>query len=163
MNKFCIAGMRNMTELRVSSGSKPQASACLPGPELTGMQLCQGLANIRHLYHNITEDITSVEDPDPYVFGPPGFVSGCVSHKYGSGSGSSSRSFHHQAKIVRKILISSVLSLLCEFLPVLRIRGSGSTSGSGPKCHGSPTLDITVLFIIFDAHRRRPLYLNDVL
>jgi len=34
--------------------------------------------------------------PDPYVFGSPGSVSGSVSQKYGSGSGS----FHHQAKIV---------------------------------------------------------------
>jgi hypothetical protein len=40
-------------------------------------------------------------DPDPYVFGPPG----SVSYKYGSGS----RSFNHQAKIVRKpALISTV-------------------------------------------------------
>ncbi len=47
---------------------------------------------------------TSVGDPnpqDPYIFEPPGSVS-C---KYGSGS----RSFHHQAKIVRNTLISTVL------------------------------------------------------
>jgi hypothetical protein len=49
--------------------------------------------------------IASVVDPDPYVFGPPGSASGSVSHKYGSGSGS----FHHEAKIVRKALISTVL------------------------------------------------------
>jgi hypothetical protein len=30
---------------------------------------------------------SSVADPDPYVFGPPGSASGSVSHKYGSGSG----------------------------------------------------------------------------
>ncbi len=47
---------------------------------------------------------TSVGDPDPYAFGPPG----SVSHKYESGSGSGS--FHHQAKIVRKTLISSVFA-----------------------------------------------------
>jgi hypothetical protein len=35
----------------------------------------------------------SVVDPDPYVFGPPGF--GSVSQMYGSGS-------FYQAKIVRK-------------------------------------------------------------
>ncbi len=114
---------RKMTQL---SGSKPQASVCLPGPELIGMQLCQLHANIRHLYHNISEDITSVEDPDPYVFGPPGSASESVSHKYGSGSGCSSRcssrSFHHQANIVRKTLISSVLWLFYDFLTVLRIR-----------------------------------------
>ncbi len=39
-------------------------------------------------------------------------VSGSVSHKYGSGSGS----FHHQAKKVRKPLFSTVLCLLYEFL-----------------------------------------------
>jgi hypothetical protein len=44
---------------------------------------------------------------DPYVFGPPGSAS--VSHKYGSDSGSGSGSFHHQAKEIRKTLISAVL------------------------------------------------------
>jgi hypothetical protein len=39
----------------------------------------------------------SVADPDPYVFGP---LSGSVSQKYGSGSGS----FHHQAKNSKKNL-----------------------------------------------------------
>jgi hypothetical protein len=48
---------------------------------------------------------TSVVDTDPYVFGPPGYGSVSTSTRYGSGSGS----FHHQAKIVRKTLISSVL------------------------------------------------------
>ncbi len=44
-------------------------------------------------------------DPqDPEVLGPPGF--GSVSQRYGSGS------FHHQAKIVRKTAISTVLLLL---------------------------------------------------
>ncbi len=50
--------------------------------------------------------LTSVADPDPsdpYVFGPPG--SGSISQRYGSGSGS----FYHQAKIVRKALIPTVL------------------------------------------------------
>jgi hypothetical protein len=40
-------------------------------------------------------------DPDPYVFGPPG--SGSVSQRHGSGS------LYHQAKIVRKTLIPTVL------------------------------------------------------
>jgi hypothetical protein len=48
----------------------------------------------------------SVGVQDPYAFGPPGSASGSFSHKYGSGSGS--RSFHRQAKIVRKTSISSV-------------------------------------------------------
>jgi hypothetical protein len=47
--------------------------------------------------------VGSVADPDPYVFGPPG--SGSVSQRHGSGSGS----FCHQAKIVRKNLISTLL------------------------------------------------------
>jgi hypothetical protein len=44
---------------------------------------------------------------DPYVFGPPGSGSGTgsISERYESGSGS----FYHQAKIVRKTLISTVL------------------------------------------------------
>ncbi len=45
-------------------------------------------------------------DPDPYVFGPPG--SGSISQRNGSGSWF----FYHQAKIVRKTLIPSVLWLL---------------------------------------------------
>jgi hypothetical protein len=58
---------------------------------------------------------------DPCVFGPPGSASGSVSHKYGSGSGSGS--FHHQAKIVRKTLVSTVLWLLYDFYhAVFRIR-----------------------------------------
>jgi hypothetical protein len=48
--------------------------------------------------------LTSVADPYPYIFGPPG--SGpLVPTMYGSGSGSRPRSFYHQAKIVRKSLI----------------------------------------------------------
>jgi hypothetical protein len=55
---------------------------------------------------------TSVADPnqdppDPYVFGPPG--SGSSSQRNGSGS------FYHQAKIIRKTLISAVLWLLFDF------------------------------------------------
>ncbi len=49
-------------------------------------------------------------DPDPldlYVFWPSG--SGCNSQRCGS------RSFHHQAKIVRKTLIPTVLRLLFDF------------------------------------------------
>ncbi len=45
--------------------------------------------------------VTSVADPDPDVFGPPG----SISRRYGSGS----VSFYHQAKIVRKTLIPTVL------------------------------------------------------
>jgi hypothetical protein len=51
----------------------------------------------------------SVPGPYPCVFGPP--ESGPVSQRYGSGSGS----FHHQAKIVIKTLIPTVLWLLDDF------------------------------------------------
>jgi hypothetical protein len=42
-------------------------------------------------------------DPDPFVFGPPRSGSGHVSQRYGS------RSLNHQAKIVRKTLIPTIL------------------------------------------------------
>jgi hypothetical protein len=48
----------------------------------------------------------SVADPDPsdpYVLGPPG--SGSASQRYGSGSGS----FYHQAKILGKTLVPTVV------------------------------------------------------
>ncbi len=48
---------------------------------------------------------SSVADPDPCVFGPPG--SGSIRQRYGSGFGSGS--FYHQAKIVRKTLIPTVV------------------------------------------------------
>ncbi len=85
-----------------------------------------------------------------------------TTHKYRSGSGSGS--FHHQAKIERKTLISTVLRFLYDFFSVfrnriqicmylclpdphpdpldrvtnrrIRVRGSWSV----PKCHGSTTL-----------------------
>jgi hypothetical protein len=47
-------------------------------------------------------------------FGPPGSGSESISQMYGSGSGS--RSFHHQAKIVLKTMIPIVLCLLFAFL-----------------------------------------------
>jgi hypothetical protein len=53
---------------------------------------------------------TSVPDQDPHVFGPP--ESGSICQRYGSGSGS----FYHQAKIVRKSLIPTVLWLILDFL-----------------------------------------------
>ncbi len=55
----------------------------------------------------------------PYVFGPPGSLSGSISQRNGSGSISQrygSGSFYHQAKIVRKTLISTVFWLLFDFL-----------------------------------------------
>ncbi len=55
----------------------------------------------------------SVADPD--VFGPPG--SGSIRTRYGSGSGS----FHHQTKIVRKTLISTVWWLFYDFLSLKKL------------------------------------------
>jgi hypothetical protein len=59
--------------------------------------------------------LTSVADPDPnpsdlYVFGPPRSGSGSISQRHGSGL------FYHQAKIIRKILIPTVLLLLFDDL-----------------------------------------------
>ncbi len=57
---------------------------------------------------------SSVADPDPHVFGPPG--SGSTSQRYGSGSGScsgsGSGSFYHQAKIVRKTYFVTLFDFL---------------------------------------------------
>jgi hypothetical protein len=60
------------------------------------------------IYENLTSVFSSVVDPDPYVFRPPG--SGSVSHRYGSGS------FYYQAKIVGKTFISTVSVLLCDLI-----------------------------------------------
>jgi hypothetical protein len=102
------------------------------------------------------------DPPAPHIFGPPG--SGSTSQRYASGS------FYHQTKIVRKALIPTVLWLLLYFLSLkidvkvpskskkqknfikiisfllaswrsmTKILGSGSASGSAPKCHGSGAL-----------------------
>ncbi len=51
---------------------------------------------------------TDPDPSDPYVFGPPG--SGSISQRHGSGS------FYHQAKIVRKTSIPTVLLLFLLFI-----------------------------------------------
>jgi hypothetical protein len=89
--------------------------------------------------------VSSVADPDPYVFGPPG--SGFISQRYGSGS------FYHQAKILIKTLIPYDFLYLKNDVNVpswrsmTNIAGSraGSISqrrgsGSLPKWHGFETL-----------------------
>ncbi len=53
---------------------------------------------------NFYVDTDNVTDPDPYVFGPPGY--GSISQRHGSGSVGS---FYHQGKTVRKTLIPTVL------------------------------------------------------
>ncbi len=111
---------------------------------------------------------TSVPDPDPHVFGPPG--SGSISHTYGSGSRSGS--FYHssiQAKmkngkknLTSYCFVSFYLWKLWKCTVPLKvneensririririhkseawIRGPGS--GSTPKFHGSGTLMKTI-------------------
>jgi hypothetical protein len=76
-------------------------------------------SEIRVCYTQKNVVISSVADSDPdpsgpYVFGPPGSGSGSASQRYGYGSGSGS--FYHQAKIVRKTLLPTVLRLLFDFL-----------------------------------------------
>ncbi len=71
----------------------------------TAEKMTEHMILILLLKHFPTFLLTSVPDPDPNpdprVFGPPG--SGSTSQWYGSGS------FCHQAKIVRKNLIPTVL------------------------------------------------------
>jgi hypothetical protein len=47
--------------------------------------------------------VADPDPPDPHVSGPPGY--GSISQRYGSGSGF----FYHHAKIVRKIMIPTIL------------------------------------------------------
>jgi hypothetical protein len=97
------------------------------------------------------------DPPDPHFFGPPGSGSGYISQRYGSGS------FYHSAQIVRKTLISTVLGLLFDFLPLktdvnvpsksnmqkncfsknlffVSASGSISQRHGSEECHGSATL-----------------------
>jgi hypothetical protein len=53
--------------------------------------------------------VADPDPPDPHVFGPPGYGSGCISQRYGSGFDSGSGSFYHQAKLLRTTLILSAL------------------------------------------------------
>ncbi len=66
--------------------------------------------------YTVRDSSYSVADPNPdpsdlYVFGPLGSGSRSISQRHGSGSGS----FYHQAKIVRKTLIPTVLLILFNF------------------------------------------------
>jgi hypothetical protein len=60
-----------------------------------------GVVTVESLFHN-KNDRNSFPDPKNFL-GPPG--SGSVCQRFGSGSAS----FHHQAKIVRKIWIFTFL------------------------------------------------------
>jgi hypothetical protein len=69
---------------------------------------CGGKTRFKKMSTGSVTDPDPNPDPlDPNVFGTPGSVSGPISHRYGSGSGS----FYHQAKIVRKTLIPT----FCDF------------------------------------------------
>jgi hypothetical protein len=52
--------------------------------------------------------------PDPYVLGPPGSASGSESHKYGSGSGSISRSFPFSQESVEQTELIFAVKLLIQ-------------------------------------------------
>jgi hypothetical protein len=69
--------------------------ACnLPARPLAGTLLYLDLTDVMIQYKAVFGILlTSVGDP--YVFGPSGSASGSISHKYGSGSGPDSGSFHH--------------------------------------------------------------------
>ncbi len=62
----------------------------------------------------VTNSVADPDPSDPYVFGPPG--SGSVSQMYGNGFSSKFLTVYHQAKIVRKTWIPTVLLLLFDFL-----------------------------------------------
>jgi hypothetical protein len=75
---------------------------------------CTARSKYVHIHCTSVADPDPNPDPDPLdprVFGSPGSGSESISQRYGSGSGS----FYHEAKLVRKTLISTVLGL--DFLP----------------------------------------------
>ncbi len=104
-----------------------------------------------------------------HVFGPLG--SGSISQRYGFWSGSGS--FYHHAKMVnkpsksnkQKKLFKKIIFLFASWRSMTKIAGSGSRirsrihlseawilgSGSTPKCHGSATLNYT---LVLDVQRR---------
>ncbi len=97
-------------------GSRRKRPACWwrwpPRPPSHRHPARPGYPRLPAWHHSPDTDFFRVAGADPYVFGPPG--SGSIIQRYGSGSGSGS--FYHQAKIVRKPLISTVLWLLHDFL-----------------------------------------------
>ncbi len=62
---------------------------------------------------DIKDSVAHPDPSDPYVFGSPRSGAGSVSQRYGSGF------FYHQAKIIRKTLIPTVLWLLFDFLSLM--------------------------------------------
>jgi hypothetical protein len=78
--------------------------------------------------------IISVADPDPnpdpYVFGPPG--SGSVSQRYRS------RAFFHQAKLVRKSLVPTVLFCLRKLEALQKKKKVAIISFADPNSNPDP-------------------------
>ncbi len=130
---FCLA---------TSNPSCPGSECAYPG-----WNACTRKTPLEGLGTRLEPAKTSVGDPDPhpypdpYVFEPPG-----------SASGSGSGSFHHQAKRIRMCL--GIPDRHPDPLFRVRIRGSGSASGSVLKCHGCPTLAKT------NIHSTKPLCQN---
>ncbi len=89
-----------------TAGSRPgehEAGGCQGRTKVTPTYAAFALIYV-FLYLDTAD--SSVVDPDPHVFGPPG--SGSTSQRYGSGSVSGS--FYHHAKIVRKTFSFSLAS-----------------------------------------------------
>ncbi len=120
---------------------------------------------------------SSVSDPNPHDFGPPGFRSGSTSQRYGSGSGS----FYHRATILRTVLwllldflslknyryinvpsksnkqknFFKISFLLASWRIMTKIAGSGSESGSISQRHGSALPDPDPHRNVRDPERRK--------
>jgi hypothetical protein len=115
-----MPGLASPLLMQAATGGQDQAAASgppaamaftyvpIPVYNLGGMQMTGEFSNnIPNVFF-----ICSVADPDPgsvgsIYFVPSGSGSGSISQTYGSGFGSGS--FYHQAKIIRKTLISTAL------------------------------------------------------
>jgi hypothetical protein len=102
----CICGVRRAGQCVLHLLAEDEGGKC------QGIQGTARPHRVRLEPKENTSQRTSVADPnpdpDPPVFGPPG--SGSISQRYGSGVGAC----YHQAKILRKTLISGFL-LFCDF------------------------------------------------
>jgi hypothetical protein len=88
-----------------SAGKKQSKSAKVAETTSGSLGLRLGGMQVYQVPYPPTVLTGSPADQDPDVLGPPVYAAGSVSHKYGSGSGS----IYHQAKKIRKTLISTVL------------------------------------------------------
>jgi hypothetical protein len=85
-----------------ASVPEPVAATWVPG-NCTCIHKLKGQSTRARIFKLLSSVPDPEPDPDPHVFGPPGSGSGSTSQRYGSGS------IYHQAKIVRKPLIPSIL------------------------------------------------------